>query len=238
MLAPVYRIYNMDCAVGLMSIPDGSIDLIVTDPPYIVGWGGGGSINKAKKLDKSLEQLRIDNMVDGYDIESFSKEIVRLQGGNINAYFFCNKLQIPEYMRCYVSEMKCKFDLLCWHKRNALPTYSNKYLSDTEYCLFFHKGKGHTFPQSYDDAKTFEVGAINLSDKKLWGHPTIKPLGMIKKIVRNSSREGETVLDPFMGSGTTAIACLTQNRNFIGYEINQTYYETSMKRIEQVYNNQ
>ena len=60
----------------------------------------------------------------------------------INIYLWCNKAQIPQYFNFYVNDLKCRFDILCWHKTNAIPTYSNKYLSDTEYLLYFHKNGG------------------------------------------------------------------------------------------------
>lgn len=224
------RIYNEDCLVGMKEIPDNSVDLILTDPPYLIGGGGdGGSINNVKKLKKSLKQ--IDDIKNGYDIRKMADEVKRLQGKNINAYFWCSKLQIPDYLQVYVVEMKCKFDIISWHKRNALPTYANKYLCDTEYCLFFHKGKGQTHPQNYEDAKTYNIGLINHEDKKLWKHPTIKPIDMVMCFVRNSSQEGDIILDPFMGSGTTAIAALREHRHFIGFELNKEYYDKACERI-------
>lgn len=218
----------------LQTIPSGNIDLIVCDPPYLLETtGGGGTINSALKLDESLKDLkRNQDITSGYDIYSFASIVERLQGGNINAYFWCNKAQIPDYFNAYVNILKCKFDILCWHKTNALPAYHNKYLSDTEYCLSFHKGKGKTNPQTYEDAKTFWFEPINIKDKKIYGHPTIKPIQMIERLVRNSSSEGSTVLDPFMGSGTTGVSCINLNRNFIGIEIDDKYFAIAEERIK------
>ena len=112
-----------------------------------------------------------------------------------------------------------------------MPTYSNKYLSDTEYLLYFRKGKGKCFPQSYDDAKTYYIAPKNQSDKKIYGHPTIKPLDITEKIIRNSSREGQVILDPFMGSGTTGVACVNTGRSFIGIELDKRYFDTAKARI-------
>lgn len=214
----------------LKKIPDSSIDLIATDPPYLVSTVGGGSINKVKKLDKSLQDLKTVDITQGYDIELFGEEFIRVMK-DINIYFWCNKAQIPDYLKFYVEKHKCKFDILCWHKTNALPTYSNKYLSDTEYLLYFRKGKGKCFPQSYEDAKTFYIAPINHKDKKLYGHPTIKPLDITEKIIRNSSQEGQLVLDPFMGSGTTGVACINTGRNFIGMELDEGYFNIAKQRI-------
>ena len=84
-----------DCLEKMKDIPDGSVDLIVTDPPYIVNTtGGGGTVNKILKLNDSLKDLDHAKITEGYDIESFSKEVQRLCKNGINAYFWCNKLQI------------------------------------------------------------------------------------------------------------------------------------------------
>lgn len=107
-------------------------------------------------------------------------------------------------------------------------------MSDTEYLLYFRKGKGKCFPQSYDDAKTFYIAPINNRDKKLYGHPTIKPLDITQRIIRNSSREFQTVLDPFMGSGTTGVACKSLNRDFVGIELNENYFNVAKQRIAEV----
>ena len=75
---------------------------------------------------------------------------------------------------------------------------------------------------------------MNLADKKIWKHPTIKPLAIIERIVRNSSREGDLVLDPFMGSGTTGVACRNLNRRFVGIEISERWHDVARRRIENV----
>ena len=171
------------------------------------------------------------NINKGYDIETFNTEFVRVMK-NINIYIWCNKTQIPEYFNFYVNKLGCKFDILRWEKTNALPTYSNKYLSDTEFCLYFRKG-GMCKPNSYEDAKTYYVAPLNQKDKKIWGHPTIKPLDFTEKLIRNSSKEGEIVLDPFMGSGTTCVGAQNLKREFIGIEINPEYFEIAFKRIKE-----
>lgn len=205
-------------------------DLIYTDPPYdISATNGGGSMHKSGKLS-SLKELAEANINKGYNLEEFGELAIQLQN-NINMYFWCNKIQIPRYLDFYVNKHKCKFDILFWTKTNPLPTYSNKYLSDTEYCLYFRKG-GYCMPQSYDDARTFYQAPINAKDKKLYNHPTIKPVEVVTRHIRNSTKEGALVLDPFMGSGTTGVACRDLGRNFVGIEIDETYFNIAKGRIE------
>jgi len=221
---------NDDCFSIIKKLKDNSIDLVVTDPPYVVNATGyGGSVNNVKGMNKSLKDLtKNTDISNGYNIREFSELIVPKMK-DINIYFWCNKKQIPEYLQIYVTELKCAFEIICWHKTNALPTYSNKYLTDTEYCLYFHKG--HCKPNNYEDAKTYFIGKINHTDKKLYRHPSIKPLEYIETFIRNSSKEGDIILDPFMGSGTTGVACKNLRRKFIGIELDKNYFKIAKNRI-------
>ena len=229
------ELYNDDCFNLLSQFKN--VDLIVTDPPYLYDVdsfkeGNGGTVNNLLKLDVTLKSLNDKNLIKSYDIERFGSFIFQIQE-DVNVYFWCNKAQIPSYLDYYVIKNKCKFDILCWHKTNALPTYSNKYLTDTEYLLYFHRGKGRCFPQNYQDATTYYMAPINHSDKKKFYHPTIKPIDITMKIIRNSSKEGQLILDPFMGSGTTGVACNRLKRDFIGIEINKKYFDIAKERINQ-----
>ena len=73
---------------------------------------------------------------------------------------------------------------------------------------------------------------MNQSDKKIYGHTTCKPIDIVKNFIINSSQEGDLVLDPFMGSGTTAVAANSEGRHFVGFEINEEYYKNACKRIK------
>lgn len=222
------NLYNCDCFEFMNTIPDSSIDLIYTDPPYDVSISRGGTVNTRCKLNETLQPLK-DNKIDkGYDIRKAGFEFLRIMK-EPNIYIWCNKKQIIDYFNFYVNEIGCKFDILVWNKTNALPTYSNKYLSDCEYCLYFHKGKGKCFPQTYEDAKTVYQSPIN-RENKIYDHPTIKPLSFVSSHIKNSTRENDVVFDPFMGSGTTGVACRQLNRNFIGCEIIEKHFETAKKR--------
>ena len=224
------KIYNCDCMEMLKTTPDSSIDLIITDPPYEIACTGGGG-NQGHKIATMGADLVDLNITAGYDIRKVGKEIVRVMK-KMNVYFWCNKKQIPDYFDFYVKELGCKFDILTWNKTNAVPTFSNKYLTDTEYCLYFRNG-GMCNPRNYEDAKTYWNDPINSKDKKIWEHPTIKPQHMIEKLIRNSSTQGQFVMDLYLGSGTTAAACKKLNRNFIGSEINEKYYNIALKRVEE-----
>jgi len=226
----INKIYNMDCLIGIKNIPDNSVDLVIIDPPYNICTKGGKKGNtKIAKNIKALEKELINNdLVDGYDL-SILDELVRVMK-NINIYIWCNGRQIPTYMKYFVENLGCKLEILIWGKTNPMPLYSNKYMGDKEYCLYFRKG-GYCQPLNYEDARTIYTSKINIKDKQLYSHPTIKPLEFIRKIIRNSSKENDVVLDCFIGSGTTAIGCILENRKYIGFEINKKYFDIAQQRI-------
>ena len=87
---------------------------------------------------------------------------------------------------------------------------------------------------SYEPKRKWYVSELNVADKKKYDHPTIKPLNIIQNLIINSSEGGGTVLDPFMGSGTTAVACKLTGRHYIGFEIDPKYCEIANKRVNSV----
>lgn len=216
----------------IKEIPDKSIDLILTDPPYLIENTNGGTNNELGKSIKNMNtQLKMGEFTHSIE-ESILDEFVRVMK-KINIYIWCNHKQIPMYLDYFVNKLQCKFDIIIWHKTNATPLFQNKYMTDKEYCLYFRKG-AYCNPINYDTAKTVYNLPINIKDKNEFKHPTIKPLEIIKNLIINSSKENEVVLDPFLGSGTTAVACKELERNFIGFEINKEYYEIAIDRLKGV----
>lgn len=219
------EIYNMDCLVGMKQIPDGTIDLCVTDPPYLIETQGGGIYTQEdKQYVKELNDIK-----DGFRTEILD-ELCRVMK-RINIYIFCSQKQIIPLTDYFVTKRGCNWNLLSWHKDNPVPACGNKYLTDTEYLLFFRQ-KGVKLFGNFDTKRTWFNTPLNQSDKEKWGHPTIKPLGIVRTLVFNSSEEGETVLDPFMGSGTTAIAAIREKRHYIGFELNKEYFDKAQRRID------
>ena len=229
------ELYNGDAYKLIKDIPDNSIDLIVTDPPYLIESTETGSKSQlAKSIQNMNNQLAAGVLTAGIK-DDILEDFVRVLK-KINIYIWCNHKQIPQYIDFFVNKYGCKFDILIWNKSNASPLFCNKYLTDKEYCLYFRRG-GYCNPISYEAAKTVFYQPINAKDKKLYEHPTIKPLNIIETLVQNSSLAGQTVLDPFMGSGTTGVASKIHSRNFIGFELDKHFYEISEKRINETEEN-
>lgn len=229
----INNVYCMDCLHGMQKlVKEGiKVDLIMTDPPYnIVNTKAGGK----SELSRSIQNVNDEIFENGLTV-GISEEHLELMWKLMkvpNIYIWCNGAQIPQYVKFFVENKKCKMDIIVWNKSNAMPLFNNKYLSDKEYCLYFRKG-AYCSPKTYEKAKTVYVMPINLRDKKKYKHPTIKPLNIIKNMIENSSKEGELVLDPFIGSGTTAIACMELNRAFLGFEIKEEYYNVCVDRINE-----
>ena len=216
-----------DCLEVLKTIPDKSVDLVVMDPPYLKkgnGYycGGGAFGSKNRQYHSSLDK---NGLLDGISSDVLDG-LIRVMK-NVNIYIWCNKEQIKDYINYFKDY---NMELLTWHKTNPVPTCNNKYLSDTEYLLFFRES-GVKIYGSYQTKKKFYVTPINKSDKEKYGHPTIKPLDIIKNLIINSSKRGGVILDPFMGSGTTGVACKELGRDFIGVEIDEKYFNIAKDRI-------
>lgn len=225
-----YKLYQGDCLEVMNNIEDGSVDLVVTDPPYEIATTGAGIY---KQVDKQYVK-ELNGMKDGFS-EEVLDELCRVMK-KINIYFFCSQKQIIPLLDYFAKKKKCNWNILSWHKTNPIPACGNKYLTDTEFILFFRE-KGVKVYGSFDTKRTWYATPLNQSDKKKYGHPTVKPLSILENLVVNSSQEGEVVLDCFMGSGSTGVACLNTNRDFIGIELDEGYFEIAQNRIEEAANN-
>lgn len=216
-----------DCLELLTDIPDNSIDLVVTDPPYKIETQGAGIYKQADK--QYVKEL--NGMKDGFD-EIVLDEICRVLK-KINVYFFCSQKQIIPLLNYFVKGKKCNWNIMCWHKTNPVPACGNKYLTDTEFILFFRE-KGVKVYGEFKTKFTYYVTPLNQKDKKAYGHPTIKPLNIVENLIINSSQQGDTILDPFMGTGTVGVGCKLHNRNFYGIELERQYIDIAEKRIREL----
>ena len=217
------ELHQGDCLEWMKGQPDAIADLAILDPPYNIQStrGGGAFGSNAREYHAELAPLS-----RGLD-KNIIKEVLRLLKAP-NLYIWGNWRAITEYIPLFKGY---NTNLLSWHKSNPVPMCSNKYLNDTEYCLFI-RAPGVKLRGGYEDHGTWWLTPLNTEDRKLYGHPTPKPLEIIRQMVRNSTDPGDTVLDPFTGSGTTGHACVLEHRHFIGCEIDAGYFETARARIK------
>ena len=202
-------LYLGDC-MDIMPTLD-KVDAVVTDPPYLLpGMNGAGCFGGRKSLTGT--QGFTDMGFDSSILDNFD-----------NWFCFCSRHNLVEILN---KAKTGKWNLLHWCKPNPVPTCNNTYLSDVEYCV--HKySKGRLFGKMKDKS-LFEVFPCG---NKTTEHPNEKPLFFMQKLVKLCTKEHDTLLDPFMGSGTTGVACMNLGRKFIGIEIDEKYFEIACKRI-------
>jgi site-specific DNA-methyltransferase (adenine-specific) len=221
-------IYNEDCLVGMKGIPDNSIDLVITDPPYKLNKTTGG-LSITKFNEKWQGNLKASdknaNIMNDIKFSDWLPDVYRVLKENSHCYIWINDKNLSDLQNEAEKVGFRLHNILVWKKNNCTP---NKwYMKNCEFILFLHKGK--SFPiHNLGDAQFFDCQNINGKDKL---HPTQKPIDYLERLIINSSNENEIVFDPFMGSGTTAVACINTNRNFIGFELDPTYCEIAKDRI-------
>ena len=215
-----------NCYEEIKNIPDKSVDLVYIDIPYLIE-SGGGYTELTKRIKKVING-DLASIKNGIDYSIFD-ELCRVMK-TIYIYIWCSKAQILDIMKYFIEKKNCNFNLLVWCKTNPTPAINNTLLPDLEYCLLFRE-QGTKLYGSYETKSKWYMSSINKSDKDLYDHPTIKPLELVKKHIINSTKEGDVVLDCFMGSGTTGVACKQLGRDFIGIEIDKKYYDIAVDRI-------
>lgn len=218
------EVYNMDCMEGIKLLDDNSIDLVVIDPPYLLNLT---KIKKTSSINNYANELI--GLKDGFDLKVLDLLVQKMK--KINIYIFCSKRQIKDLIE-YFANKDCNYEILTWHKQNPSPLINNNYLPDTEYVIFARE-KGVKLYGNYHTKRKYYISGTNQVDKKKYKHPTIKPLPFIKNLIINSSKEGDLVLDCYCGSGTTLVGAIETKRNFIGFEIDNKYYEISKQRVEE-----
>ncbi len=207
-------LYNNNCMKILPTLDNKSVDLVVTDIPYDEVNRKHGSL---RKLDKGKADIIT------FDLDMFVSELARVTKGSI--YIFCGIEQVSNIRKILVQN-KMSTRLCIWEKTNPSPMNGDKiWLSGIECCVF-----GRFSNATFNEHCKNTVFRYPCGRNKL--HPTQKPLELIEKLVLASSNEGDTVLDPCMGSGTTGVACKKNNRKFIGIEMDREFYNIASHRIE------
>lgn len=207
-------------------IPDCSIDLVITDPPYKTITGGDSNGVNSERPKGMLSGNRKLFKHQKLEISDWMPELYRVLKEGTHCYIFTNTLNLNEMLN---ESKKAKFklhNLLVWEKNNCTP--SQFYMKNCEYILFLRKGKAKWI-NDIGGSKTVHKYNNIIGNKK---HPTEKPIELLEFYINNSSNEGDLIFDPFMGSGSTAVACINTGRNYLGFELDNTYYEVANKRIE------
>ena len=216
------RIYNEDCLVGMKKIESGGVDLIVTDPPYCISyktnWRKGEHRFSKEILNDDNEQLIIDYM----------KECYRILKNDSAAYVFSSDKKLDFFMQQARNAGFTIKNVLIWKKNNhTAGDLEAQYAKCYEPILYLNKGRRIINGKRLDDVWSFNRVP---SDKLI--HQNQKPIPLLMQCVLKSSNEGDLVFDGFIGSASTALACLRTNRKFVGFELDKEYYDKACKRIQ------
>jgi len=209
-------IYQGDCLEIMPLLKSQSIDLVLTDPPYNAG---------REYENDNLSEIEYLNFTNSYLNES--KRVLRDEGNLV--VIVGVKYQKPIIMWLFNNMNYCwEF---CWWKSNGMLNGKATF-SKFEKVLWFSKREGTYYRQKPEYTDVWNI-PIRVKENNN-GHPTPKDVRGIKRICYLLSKQGDTILDPFMGSGTTGVACAELHRNFIGIEINEKYFNIAKRRIESV----
>lgn len=232
-----YDLRHGDCYEIIPTLPDNSIDLVICDAPYefnaqITGQGMFSDKNaerygrkRAVGMLNELEKLDSTKFKPSVILDMLKPKMDRFYG-----YFFCNKTLIPDYLN-WALENSFSYDILVLNKVNPVPAHSTHHVSDLEYIILIRDKKSTFFQGSglkLDDYRKFYQTTCQ---KRI--HPAEKPVELLERFVRVSCPENGLIFDPFAGSGSTGIACLNNNRNFIGIEKDDGFFELASKRLKE-----
>lgn len=218
------NIQQGDCLELMKEIPDESVDLIVTDPPYKII--KGGCTNKAVRLKgANIENLKNGNIFSENKI-NFS-DWLPLMYKSLKNKSHCYIMVNDRNLKDLITEAeKVGFkilNILVWKKNVHSP--NRYYLKNCEFIVFLRKGNA----KNINNMGTYSVLEVNsIKNKK---HPSEKPVELMEILIQNSSNENDIVLDPFMGVGSTGIACQNTKRNFIGFELDEKYFKIAKERL-------
>jgi modification methylase len=213
-----------DCLEILPTLADKSVDAVITDPPYLV------TITGQSKRTPSFDKLKAHDWTLPLD---WMVEAVRVLKDGGAFYSWCCAEEMTIYQKGLKSLGMRIFNNLVWIKTNPLPSFTKKiYRNAAEFCFYGAKGKHINYFHSRTQQELLGYWMLPIvGGAKRTEHPTQKPLEIMLEWVENSCPVGGTVLDPFMGSGTTGVACKQLGRNFIGIEKEPKYFDIAARRI-------
>lgn len=220
------KIINADCMDILKQLPDKCIDLVLTDPPYIVDNYGGTKPPLAKRCAKVRDI--IDDLTKDFDFYDISEELLRVCKYT-NIAMFCSKKQVSRTMQ-FFEQKGFQVNLCVWDKTNPAPLGNNKLVNNLEYIVIARE-KGAYFNNDLPISKKRMSFLYPTGIKEY--HPCEKPIELVSDLISLFSRETDIVLDCFSGSGTTAVACHRLKRRFVCIENDKGYWEASCKRLEE-----
>lgn len=232
------KIFNEDCLEGMNRIPNKSIDMILCDLPYGTTRNKWDSIIPLEPLWEQYERIIKDNGAIVLTAQTPFDKVLGVSNLKLLKYEWIWDKALPTgHLNAKKMPMKRHENILVFYKK--LPIYNAQMTEGKPYTkksakLSSNYGKQQVQTFINTNGKRYPVSLLSISNanQKEKIHPTQKPVALFEYLIKTYTNEGETVLDNCMGSGTTAIACLNTNRNYIGFELDSTYHELATQRIK------
>ena len=208
-------------------------DAIITDPPYNIS-----KENNFSTLNNPRKGVDFGNWDNNFNVVKWIDDYSKLLKPNGSVIIFCSYI----YISFLIEELKKHYidvkDVLVWRKSNPMPRNINRrYVQDMEFAIWgVKKNAKWVFNKPVDKPylrSMFESGVVSGSERTI--HPTQKSLKVMEEIIKIHTNENDVILDPFMGSGTTGVACVINHRKFVGVEVNPEYFKIAEERIKNKY---
>ena len=212
----------------IKELPDKSVDCIYTDIPYLYAQGGCIGSEIALRMRKvHIDGIEKQGLSNGIDYSIFN-DFIRVMK-NINCFIWCSKDQIYPILDWFAKNTHSTYNILTWNKTDPSPMCNGNWLPDIEYCLYFNRKS--KLNDGYELKSKFFVSKKTRNEKEEFHHLTIKPLSLVKRHLLHTTQPNDIVLDCFMGSGTTAVACQEIGRQYIGFEIEPKWCKVANDRL-------
>ena len=225
------KLYNGNCLEVMNEIPDGSIDMVLTDIPFNISKENNFKTMKDRKGRNGIDFGEWD---EGFDMNILSKITPKIKlGGSLLTF---HSFEQYRELQKILAELIFK-DKIIWHKTNPMPrNRERRYISNVEIASWFvkpgAKWKFNRINDNYDGCVISYPSESGGGYKRY--HPCQKNVKMLEEFIKRHSDVNDVILDPFMGSGSTGVACKNTNRNFIGIELDKSYFEIAKQRINDV----
>lgn len=232
------RLLNGDCLDTMRSLQNGSVDLVLTDPPYNLGlfMKGRGTHLKAMRANNFVSAGWDDLEPDAWarSMDAFLAEAARVTRKGGSMVVFMAVIKLETFIALAQSHGFYYKTTGTWHKTNPMPRNMDlHFVNSTETWLYFVNGaRCGTFNNNGKAVHDFfESPVAPVSERRCGKHPTQKPLAVMEWLVRTLSDPGDLVLDPFMGSGSTGVAAQALGRRFTGIELDEGYFDVAARRM-------
>ena len=232
-------IYNADCLDVMREMEDKSVDLVLTDPPYGTTQNKWDSIINLKDMWKEINRVTKHNgSVVMTATQPFSSVLVSSNIANFKYEWVWVKDNGTGFLNAKKQPLRNNESILVFY--NKQPTYNPQMRQGEPYRIKSGATKSSNYGSQIDvhtacdDGLRYPLTVVKFTRDKSKVHPTQKPVALMEYLIKTYTNEGETVLDFTMGSGTTGVACVNTNRDFIGIELNEEYYKIAEKRISQI----